>query len=471
MIRLLSVVAVGSLCLIASAAWGKDAAPPADEIEALKAAVAELRRQVQEQREEYEAEIAGLKDQIQELREAKPAAAGSEESELATLRRLAKEKAQEAAEDLKEKEKGFQAGWLSLQDLNPEISVAGDVIGRYQHQKDNRRRSDFDFRVMDIHIESYLDPYSKFKAAIPVTEDWAKLGEAYMTRFGVMEGVNLTFGKFRQQFGVVNRWHKHALDQVDFPLALREVFGDGGLNQTGVSADATLPSLWGASQELTLQITEGDNDRLFGGNTHGTPSVLVHYKNFRDLSKDTYFEVGATGLFGWNDDWLVRAPGGGFDHVYDTQSTRVYGLDCTLRWEPTERMRYRNVEWRSELYLLDRDLLATDGSGEDSLTAWGAYSYVQSKVSRKLDLGVRVDYFQPDSKSYAVAGTDVRPLAYDASSPYRWQAGPYLTYHQSPFVKYRLEYNHVDGHGMEAPEDIGMLQIIFVAGPHKHDRY
>ena len=333
MIRLLYAGTLGLLCLSASAAWAEDAAPPADEIEALKAAVADLRRQVHQQRQEYETEIAGLKEQIQALQKANAAAGGSgeaDESELAALRRLAKEKAQEAAEEMKKKEKGFQAGWLSLQDLNPEISVAGDMVGRYQHQKDNRRRSDFDFRVLDLHIESYLDPYSKFKAAIPVTEDWAKLGEAYMTRFGVTEGVNLTFGKFRQQFGVVNRWHKHALDQVDFPLALRKIFGEGGLNQTGVSADVALPPLGGGSQKLTLQVTEGDNDRLFGGNTHGTPSVLVHYKNFRDLSKDTYFEVGATGLFGWNDDWQVRT-GGGIDHVYDTQSTRVYGLDWTVR--------------------------------------------------------------------------------------------------------------------------------------------
>jgi len=440
--------------------------PPPDEMTAVKAAIAELRHQVEQQREDYEAEIAVLKEQIQQLRKAKATPAGSEESELAALRRMAKEKAGEAAEELKKKEGKFEAGWLSLQALNPEISIAGDIIGLYQHQEDTRRRSDFDFRVLDIHLESYLDPYSKFKAAIPVTEDWAKLGEAYMTRFGVVEGVNLTFGKFRQQFGVVNRWHKHALDQVDFPLALREIFGDGGLNQTGVSLEATLPTLWGASQEVVLQVTEGDNDRLFDGNTHGTPSVLVHYKNFRDLSKDTYLEVGATGLFGWSDDWLVGA-----DHVYNTLGTRVYGLDCTLRWEPTERMRYRNVEWRSELYVLDRDLVAPDGSGEDSLTAWGAYSYVQTKVSRKLDLGMRFDYFQPDSKSYALAGSGVTPLAYDASSPYRWQVGPYLTWHQSPFVKYRLEYNHADGQGMEEPCDAGMFQIIFVAGPHKHDRY
>ena len=46
-----------------------------------------------------------------------------------------------------------------------------------------------------------------------------------------------------------------------------------------------------------------------------------------------------------------------------------------------------------------------------------------------------------------------------------------MTWRQSPFVKYRVEYNHVDGHGMEEPEDILYFQLIFAAGPHKHERY
>jgi len=142
-------------CLCATVAWA-DGAWPTEEFEALKAAVADLRGQINEQREDYEAEIGDLKEQIRQLRKAKAAPAESDESELAALRRLANEKAQEAAEVLKEKEKGFHAGWLSLQELNPEISVAGDMVGLYQHQEDTRRRSDFDFRVMDIHIESYL---------------------------------------------------------------------------------------------------------------------------------------------------------------------------------------------------------------------------------------------------------------------------------------------------------------------------
>ena len=52
-----------------------------------------------------------------------------------------------------------------------------------------------------------------------------------------------------------------------------------------------------------------------------------------------------------------------------------------------------------------------------------------------------------------------------------WQIGPYLTWQQSPFVKYRWEYNHRDMGGPTEPEDIVYLQLIFAAGPHKHERY
>jgi hypothetical protein len=38
-------------------------------------------------------------------------------------------------------------------------------------------------------------------------------------------------------------------------------------------------------------------------------------------------------------------------------------------------------------------------------------------------------------------------------------------------VKCRLEYNHGDGDGMEEPEDVVFFQMIFSAGPHKHERY
>jgi len=475
---IVSVILVSGYSVVSAADEKQVQGAVSDDMQQLKAQFQAMQRQMTEMKKQHAEEIGKLKEQIKAVRQlrAGPGAmpVKTEKDELAELRKLAEAEItarEEGAGDGKEETfLNFKAGWLSLQSLNPEISVTGDIVGSYRRQKDNRERFDDDFRGLGLHFESYLDPYTKFKAAVPVNSDGASLGEAYMTRFGVAEGLNLTIGKFRQQFGVVNRWHKHALDQVDFPLALRQIFGDGGLNQTGVSLDYALRPLWGSMQDVVLQITKGSNNRLFGDNTRGTPSVLLHYKNYRDLTKNTYAEWGLTGLFGWNDTWEVQR-GGLTASDHNSLSTRVFGADFSLLWEPTDRMRHRNVEWRSELYLLNRDILAPDDSGRDTVNAWGAYSYLQTKLSREWDVGLRFDYFKPDSKDYAAIGSTLAPLAFTDSSAYRWQAGPYITWSQSPFVKYRLEYNHADGRGMENPDDTVMFQVIFAVGPHKHDRY
>jgi hypothetical protein len=449
-------------------------APPATDglLQELREQMLQMQVQMREMQAQHDREISELRQEIETLRAAGSAAGGAapapgEEDELARLRRLAAAEAAPAEEAPAPapEDTVFRAGGLSLQSLNPEISVVGDMISLVRNQDGTRERSDFTVRCLGLHLESYLDPYTRFKVAIPVNEDGANLGEAYMTRYGVLPQVNLTLGKFRQQFGVVNRWHKHGLDQVDFPLALREIFGPGGLNQTGLSLDWAMPELLGGSQELTLQITDSSNPRLFAGNDRlNTPAGLIHYRNFRDLTKDLYVELGLTGFVGWQDQWTV-------DDVTEHRSlsSRVFGADLSLLWEPTEQMRYRNVEWRSELYWLNRDLLAPDGSGKDTINSWGFYSYLQTKLNRDWDVGTRFDLYQADDKDHATAW--MAPLVYPHDDAYRWQLSPYVTWHQSPFVRYRLEYDHIDGHGMDEREDVLMFQVIFSAGPHKHDRY
>jgi hypothetical protein len=291
-----------------------------------------------------------------------------------------------------------------------------------------------------------------------------------VTLFNLSDDLNLTLGKFRQQFGVVNRWHKHGLDQVDFPLALRQIFGEGGLNQSGVSLDWFMPPWGDASQQLTFQVTDGSNDRLFGDNARNRPSLLVHYKNYRDISKDTYMEWGLSSLIGWNDEWDIS---GSPIKQNSSEETFVFGADFTVLWEPTEKMRHRNIEWRSEAYWLNKDLVAPDGSGGDTINAWGLYSYLQTRISRTVDIGLRGDFYVPDTKGYANISSDLSlsPLAVTSDNPYIWQISPYITWRQSPFVKFRTEYDYSNGKGIEKPEHIFWLQAIFSAGPHKHERY
>ena len=462
--------------LVAFAACPLATADEADgnDLTELKNLVLDLKKQMLEMQKTHKAEIDALKNEIQELRDSKDTVEEppAEEEEAAALRALAENLAGEKEEpETDPEETVFKSGDLSLQKLNPEISVSGDFVAQYRHQDETRKRTAAEIRGLELNFQSYLDPFSRLKATTHIHDSEIDVEEAYFTRFSVMENANLDLGKFRQQFGIVNRWHEDALDQVQYPLALRRILGDEGLSQTGASLEWTLPKWGDAYQGLVFQVTNTDNEHLFGGDERGKTFSLFPYGNFRDLSRDTYLEFGLSGLFGWNDQWSVMR-GGSLTNVHDTLGTQVFGADMSYLWEPVDEALYKGVEWRSEVFVLNRDILAPDDSGRDGVDAWGAYSYVQTKTSRSTTVGIRGDYFRPDSKSYAnVTGAPLNPFAYTSKSPERWQVCPYLTWWQSEFVKFRWEYDYAWGKGMEKPEHVLWFQANFAAGPHKHERY
>jgi len=471
--KIVCIVFFFALIGFPSLGLAQDEGSEKNELTELKQQILELQRQMNEMKSKYENEIKELKEKVEKLSPAEPVTEEVKaEEEADYLRKLAQDIVGEEEEEKTPEETVFKFGGLSLQQLNPEISVSGDFVGHYRDQSGTRERSDAEILGLELNFQSYLDPFSRLKATTHIHDEEIDAEEIYFTRFSMFKNTNLDLGRFRQQFGVVNRWHEDALDQVEYPLALRNIFGDEGINQTGASLEWILPKWGKAHQGLTFQVTNTENERLFGGDKLGNPCLLFHYKNYRDLSRDTYLEFGLSGLFGWNDQWKVDRGGPTLENEYDSLGTQVYGADLSFLWEPADRALYRNLEWRSELYLLNRDILAPDDSERDNLQAWGAYSYLQTRIARNLDIGIRYDYFQPDNKDYAnVAGASMRPLAYTADDAYRWQICPYITWWQSEWVKFRLEYDYADGRGMESPEHVLWFQTVFAAGPHKHERY
>lgn len=466
------------------------ALPVAASTSDLEARLAALESRFVAMQQDYQQQIASLTSQINYLQGkatagaispadqqamAEPSSVDDSDSELLALRQAAAAESRAAESVLpaqtSDEERKFIAGDLSRQAENPEISIVGDFVYRLQSIDNQRQNSDASMRNLGIHYETYLDPYTKFKGAVPVKEDVSNIGEAYITRFGLTPNLNFTIGKFRQQFGIVQRWHMAGLDQNEFPLAMRRVLGDGGLCQNGVSLDWQLGSSGRTTHELTMQLTESTNQRLFAGNTRGMPSLLLHFKAFRDVDADTYRELGLTALAGVNDQWSVNRAGV-VEQIDETRPVYGFGLDFTHLWEPTDNMRYRNFMWRTELYGVRKEILRPDNGDRGSVTAWGGYTNLHWKLDRQLESGLRIDYFEPDSQKYAaVPGLALAPLAVVADSPNEWQFCPYLTWNQSPWVKYRLEFNYKSGNNMGPDERRLMLQCIWSAGPHKHDRY
>jgi hypothetical protein len=200
------------------------------------------------------------------------------------------------------KTKVFTGHHRGQQGLNPEISVTGDLAGTFLlsggKEYTATERSGFQFRGLGLHFESALDPFSYMKAAFSISPSGVSFGEAYAVWTNVAGFMNITAGQFRQQLGVLNRWHKHALDQWDFPLMLTEPFGPAGLNQIGLSFDFLLGKLIAHATELTVQITNSMNAKAFSGNYFSVPTTLVYLKNYWDLTRSTYLELGLTGIVG-----------------------------------------------------------------------------------------------------------------------------------------------------------------------------
>ncbi|MDX9999872.1 MAG: hypothetical protein RBU30_01115 [Polyangia bacterium] len=383
--------------------------------------------------------------------------------------------------------KSFEGHSRSLQGLNPEISITGDLAGYFTWSDGKEysasERTGFLFRGLGFHFQSNLDPFSLMKAAVSVSPSGVVFGEAYMVWTNVGGVMNITAGKFHQQLGVVNRWHKHGLDQWDFPLMLSEPFG-GALNQIGLSFDFQLGKLHKAVSELTIQITNGMNGKAFSGELFSLPTSLVHFKSYWDLTRNTYLELGLTGIVGFNHyrgmptkaELYTDAGQTNLFSLYDAQGNPVQlpfapagevvnqdirltafgGANLTIFWEPVNKAKYVNFLWRTE-FLYGYKQLPDDALGGRHDIQWmGGYSYVNAKLNQRLEVGLRGDL--------------VQRFVEDNSKLLVFQVVPYLTIWQSPWVKIRLEYNYQDGKSIKGTHR-AIAQVVFAAGPHKHDRY
>jgi len=289
------------------------------------------------------------------------------QAELEHLRQAAHTEAAKdtAAEEVDTSTK-FVSGTRMQAMLNPELSVTGDIffVGG-EHEKEEFLADHF-----ELDIQAYLDPYTKMHVVIGYhgphhgstfgMEDHEEeehghegfgIGEGYITWFQLPGHTSLTVGKKRQQFGVLNRWHRHALDQSDWPWVIQESFGPHGLFGTGVSVDWLMPRLWADTNELTVEIMNGNNDVAFAGSDWKKPTFLAYLKNYWDLSGDSYLEADLTGLHGVTDhagdldhDFLA------LDLAYDWGSYLYGQYRFTARWVGGLRW-----DWVEDQHLPDHD--------------------------------------------------------------------------------------------------------------------
>src|SRR2546423_11829206 len=175
--------------------------------------------------------------------------------------------------------------------LNPEIGVTGDV--RTYATARGIQRENFDPREFEIGFQSALDPYSHTKIFVSLEGGHVGVEEGYAYWTGLPGHIRIDLGKYRQQFGELNRWHLHAVPEAEYPLAITKFLGDDGLSGTGLSLYRAFGGL--GTHELTAQVTRSASDSELFGNS-GRPTDLLHLLNFWQLNHSTYMQIGGAAL-------------------------------------------------------------------------------------------------------------------------------------------------------------------------------
>lgn len=322
----------------------------------------------------------------------------------------------------------------NLNQLNPEISVTGDV--RLSATREAPTRDNVAIREFEFSFQSALDPYSSTKIFAAIGDGEVDIEEAYAYWTALPGRLRLDLGRFRQQVGELNRWHSHALPESEYPLVLREFAGEEGLIGNGLGLYWVVPVGGGAlgTHELWGQVTLADNEALFDqGNRL---AFLGHLNNFWQLSRSTFVQVGGTAVYGENPDADLK--------------TRLVGVDVRLSWRPPARALYHSFTVRGEGYALTREV---GGAPE---TRYGGYVGALYQLGRRWYAGVRYDYVEltPDT--------------------HQWVVTPHLTWWQSEWVYLRAEWQRqgvLVVPGLVDHSDRFVIQVVWAIGPHKHEIY
>jgi hypothetical protein len=396
--------------------------------------------------------ILELEKTINEM--ARTIAEQDQKEELETLMREAEQLSTREEEVRVDMSKKYFSGLRQQQGLNPNISFGMDFFGGIstsdadyisEPSELGYGNNGFFLREAELSLVAPLDPFTRGKAFISGNQSGFSLDEVYMEWLNLPLGMNLKAGLFKPEFGILNRYHDHALPQFDRPRVLVNMFGTEGIGGAGLEANFLLPPLIAHSTSLDISLVYGSNPQSFRSDTTAGFILTCQFLNYYDLSASSYIEFRLSGAAGKCD-----LPGG-------ESGSYVGSAGMTYKWAPVGREKYRTLEWNSEFLISSRE-----GNGGKAMGK-GFYTSLHNKLGPRFWLGGRVGYSE---------------IPYDPSQS-EWDFTAVVDFWQSEFVltRFQYQYNHrnlVDRMEITGPypsDHSFILQVVWAMGPHRHEAY
>jgi len=231
--------------------------------------------------------------------------------------------------------------------FNPSISVIGNFLAvGGQNRVENLPSAEL--RESELGIQAIVDPYARADFFLSFGEEGVAVEEGFVTFTSLPAQLLAKVGRMRVAFGKINTLHLHVLPWPDEPLPVVNLLGgEEGWIGTGVSVARLLPLPGDTFSEATLQVLRGEAEGLFTARRRGDLAYNGHYRLFRDLNEATNLDLGLSYAKGPNDSYGAASP--------VDPSTRLEGLDLTLRWKPLTTATYRSATFRGELFRSRRE--------------------------------------------------------------------------------------------------------------------
>lgn len=176
-----------------------------------------------------------------------------------------------------------------------------------------------------------------------------EVDEAYLTTRALPGGFQVKAGKFLSDIGYINSRHRHEWDFVNRPLVNEYLFGDHGLQETGVQTTWVAPTE--TFTRIGVELLQGEtsgianyegSESALGGQERilrdrsGPRLVTAFAKIGPDLGADHAAQFGVSGGYARSfqktdehstrfEDWDGSAWFAGLDAVYKYSAGRAYG--------------------------------------------------------------------------------------------------------------------------------------------------
>jgi hypothetical protein len=233
----------------------------------------------------------------------------------------------------------------------------------------------FNLREVEFAFSATVDPYFDAFVMFVFEGDEIELEEAFVTTRALPAGLQAKFGKFLSDVGYINKQHPHSWDFFDRPLVSELLFGEHGIQETGLQLTWLAPT----ARYLRLGV------EALQGETTGIANYIGEVEGIEDTER-LLGETAGPRLF---TGFAKFAPALGYDHALQVGAS--YGYASSFQNSIEHSARVEDHDGTASFWGLDGVYKYTPAG---SVGGKGAFKLQGEYYYRKRDIDRRDVYFE-----------------------------------------------------------------------------